>query len=142
MMVELALVLPVLVLTALLAGSLSEEGVARLRVQEAARVVAWKRAPDTKAEAERSLKPLAGARVEGARRRSATFTKGSGDQDPLLGGWASQALGTATAEVELSIPPRPWGGERLRFQASHTVDRGRDGDRKGWVRRTVGIRSP
>ena len=119
-MVELALVLPILVVMTLLAGSLSEEGVARLRVQEAARAGAWKKTPNTKAEAERSLKPLAGARVESARRRSGKFLKAPRDQDPLVGGWASQALGTATAEVEISIPPRPWGGERLRFKASHT----------------------
>ena len=139
MLAEAAVVLPAFVLLALLALSLSDLGVARLRAQEAARAAAWKPKGSARAEAERSAAPLADARVELASvSRGAAPMKGPADQDPLVSGWPSRALDTARAEVRLSVPPWPWGGPRKTVEAVHVVDRPGRGDRVGWVRRTTG----
>lgn len=148
MLVEMAVVLPLFALLALLPQVFSEYGLARLRAQEAARCLAWKghAVKQPKAEAGRSLAPLRQARVESAATTlGATRAPGMSSEDPLVNGWVGRTLGTSKAEVRISVPPLPWGGPRLERSATHVVDIGRPTGGKGldrWVRDRIGARAP
>ncbi len=144
MMAEVAVILPLFVLAALLAGWLGEYGLARLKAQEAVRLLAWKgqTVKDAKREAARCLPPLRDARVPQARASavasSRLATKGD---DPLFSGWAGQLLGLSRAEVHLSVPALPWGGGRRERSATFEVDLGRPGKgMESWVKGTIGAR--
>ncbi len=144
MMAEVAVVLPLFVLAALLTGWLGEYGLARLKAQEAVRLLAWKGPglKDAKREAGRCLPPLAGARVEAARASSSPSRRMNlGGDDPLASAWAGKLLGLSRAEVRLSLPPLPWGGARRERAATFEVDLGRPGKgMDGWVKQTMGAR--
>jgi hypothetical protein len=143
MLAEVALVLPLFVLILLLTRTVSELGLARLKTQEAARLLAWKGLPSDKArvEASRALLPLARARLEKVQ-ATRTGLKGA-TGDPLAGGWIDKTLGTSRAEVRISVPPFPWGGPRLERSAVHVVDLGRSPpNMEGWVKGRIGARVP
>ena len=148
MLTEVAVILPLFVTAALLAGWLGEYGLARLKAQEAARLVAWKgeAVKDAKREAARCLPPLKGTRIQEARASASPSsrlgTSKSGD-DPLFSGWGGRLLGLSRAEVRLSTGPLPWGGGRRERTAAFEVDLGRPGKGSGmedWVKRTIGAR--
>ena len=144
MLVEVALILPLFVLILLLARTFSELGLARLKAQETARLLAWKGLPEEKAKAEasRALAPLARAKLEKFQAtRQGLERAASGD--PLTGGWIEQTLGTSRAEVHVSIPPFPWGGPRLVCSAIHVVDLGRSPPGlTDWVKERTGAKVP
>ena len=145
MLVEVALGLPLFVLILLLAQTFSELGLARLKAQETARLLAWKGlAPEKgKAEASRALSPLARARVEELRVNSTRLGIPAATPDPLTGGWIDRTLGTSRAEVRISVPPFPWGGPRLSRSAVHVVDLGRSPPgMTDWVKGRIGARVP
>ena len=147
-----AVVLPLFGVAALLAGWRGEEGLSRLKAQEAVRRLAWKgeAVKDAKKEASRCLAPLRHIRVVEARASgspaSRLSTANAGD-DPLFSGWTGKLLGLSRAEVKLSVPALPWGGGRRERTAAFEVDLGRPGQgardgMEGWVKRTIGTREP
>ncbi len=141
MLVEVALVLPLFVLLLLLTRTFSELGLARLKAQETARLLAWKGlSPDkAKGETSRALSPLARARTEEIK-VARTGLKGA-PGDPLSGGWIARTLGTSRAEVRISVPALPWGGPRLARAAVHVVDLGRSPPgMSDWVKDRIGAR--
>lgn len=143
MLVEVALVLPLFVLILLLARSFSELGLARLKAQETARLLAWKGLPSDKARvgASRALAPLARAHIEEVRVSPTRLGSPAATADPLTGGWIDKTLGTSRAEVRISVPPFPWGGARLARSAIHVVDLGRSPPgMSDWVKDRIGAR--
>lgn len=142
-LVEGALIAPLLAVLLLLAVALPARALVALKAQEAARRLAWMppRTDRTRAAAARSSGDLPDVRVEEARAARARLKGGGGD--PLGDGWTSRALGTSTSRVVLSAAPLPWGGSRLRTEATHAVDLPRgDAGLGSWARSRSGAREP